>query len=110
MEWSHPREYYRIMYPLAARPIFASGVVEREVLDISEQGLRFRAADGETWEPGTAVAGVVRFQRRDEVRVTGEVVRIEGREIAVRLGVGIPLKIIIDEQRYLREHHRGSAW
>jgi hypothetical protein len=29
---------------------------------------------------------------------------------AARLSIGIPLKTIIDEQRYLREHHRGSAW
>jgi hypothetical protein len=29
---------------------------------------------------------------------------------AARLTIGIPLKTIIDEQRYLREHHRGSAW
>ncbi len=98
------------MYPIAARPLFVSGIIERQVVDVSEQGLRFHAIAGETWEPGDPVVGVVRFQRRDEVRVSGTVVRVVGLEIAVHLGAGIPLKIIIDEQRYLREHHRGSAW
>jgi hypothetical protein len=98
------------MYPTAARPIFASGVIEREVVDVSEQGLRFRAVEGEVWKLGDQIAGVVRFQRRDEVKVRGVVVRMVGQEIAVNLSMGIPLKIIIDEQRYLREHHRGLAW
>lgn len=110
MEWPHPREHYRIVYPTAARPVFLSGVIERDVVDVSEQGMRFRAAEGERWELGDSVVGVVRFQRRDEVKVTGVVVRIEGREIAAQLEVGVPVKIIIDEQRLLREHHRGSAW
>jgi hypothetical protein len=37
------------------------------------------------------------------------VVRIGGREVALQLDVGVPLKIIIEEQRFLREHHRGTA-
>jgi hypothetical protein len=110
MEWEHPREHYRIMYPTAARPVFTSGIIEHDVVDISEQGMRFRAAEGEMWEVEHPVAGVVRFQRREEVKVNGVVIRVVGQEIAARLSVGIPLKTILDEQRYLREHHRGLAW
>jgi hypothetical protein len=32
-------------------------------------------------------------------------VRVTGREVAVKLEVGVPLRIIIEEQRFLREHH-----
>jgi len=110
MEYEHPREHYRIMYPTAARPVFTVGGIEHEVVDVSEQGMKFRAVEGEVWEQGESVAGVVRFQKRDEAKVSGVVIRMVGREIAVRLGIGIPLKTIIDEQRYLREHHRGLAW
>ena len=110
MEWPHPREHYRIQYPTPARPVFIAGSIEREVVDVSEQGMRVRLADGETMEQGTPVEGTVRFQRGEEVRVVGHVVRMEGQEVAIHLGVGVPLKIIIDEQRYLREHHRGLAW
>ncbi len=110
MDWPHPREHYRIMYPTSARPLFVSGILERDVIDVSEQGMRFRLADGEGCEQGTPVEGVVRFRRGDEVKVSGTAVRVDGREVAVHLSVGVPLRIIIDEQRYLREHHRGSAW
>ena len=110
MEWPNPREHYRIMYPTAARPVFTASMIEHEVVDVSEQGMRFRAVEGEIWELEDPVVGVVRFQRRDEIKVSGVVIRVVGPEIAVRLRVGIPLRTIIDEQRYLREHHRGSAW
>jgi hypothetical protein len=110
MDWPHPREHYRIQYPTSARPLLAMGPIEYEVVDVSEQGLRFRAAEDERWKLGDLVAGVVRFQRRDEARVNGVVVRIVEREIAVHLSTGVPLRVIISEQRYLREHHRGSAW
>ena len=110
MDWPNPREHYRIMYPTAARPLFLTGIIERAVIDISEQGMRFLAAEGETWKLGDQAAGIIRFQRRDEVRVTGVVVRIAGREIATYLSEGVPLRVIIDEQRFLLEDHRGSAW
>jgi len=32
--------------------------------------------------------------------------RIVGREVAAKLDVGVPLKVVIEEQRYLREVHR----
>jgi hypothetical protein len=110
MDWPHPREHFRIEYPTAARPSLIAGSVEHEVVDVSEQGLRFRMAEGESWELGHSVVGTIRFQQRDEVRIRGVVVRIVDKEIAVHLSIGIPLKTIIDEQRYLREHHRGLAW
>lgn len=110
MEWPHEREHYRIVYPSSARPLFVAGIVVREVVDVSEQGIRFRLNSGEASEPGDPIDGLVRFRRGEEVKVTGTVVRVVGQEVAVHLSVGVPLRIIIDEQRYLREHHRGSAW
>jgi hypothetical protein len=59
---------------------------------------------------GDEVEGVVRVRRGAEIRVLGTVVRVEGREVALRLIVAVPLRVVLDEQRYLREHHRGSAW
>lgn len=110
MEWPHPREHYRIHYPDTARPRFISGERDRDVVDVSEQGLRFRLAADEKTEAGESVEGIVRFRRGQEVKIAGTVMRVDGREVAVRLDTGVPLQIIIEEQRHLRELHRGSAW
>jgi hypothetical protein len=104
------REHYRILYPPAARPRFLGGGFDREVIDLCELGLRYRAAEGETVALGDQVEGLMRVRRGEEVRVVGTVVRMEGREIALRLSAGVPLRVVLDEQRYLREHHGGSAW
>ena len=104
------REHYRILYPTAARPRFVGGGFDREVIDLCEQGLRYRAAQGETCALGDEVEGIVRVRRGEEMRALGTVVRIEGRDISLRLSVGVPLRVVLDEQRYIREHHRGSAW
>jgi PilZ domain-containing protein len=103
------REHYRIMYPTAARPRFSTSMLEREVIDLCEMGMRYRAADGESRRIGDEVEGVVRVRRGAELGVLGTVVRIEGDEIAMRLRLGIPLRVVLDEQRYIREHHRSSV-
>ncbi|MEO7986026.1 MAG: PilZ domain-containing protein [Gemmatimonadales bacterium] len=110
MEWPHPREHYRILYPTSVRPRLISGEYERDVVDVSEQGMRVRLAENEMMEAGEPVEGIIRFRRGPDVKVAGTVVRVEGRDAAVHLDAGVPLKIIIEEQRYLREFHRGSAW
>jgi hypothetical protein len=103
------REHYRIVYPAAACPRLLGGGLEREVIDLCERGLRYRAADGETRAVGDGVESVVRVRRGEEVRVLGTVVRVCEREVALRLSVGLPLRLVLDEQRYLRERHRGST-
>jgi hypothetical protein len=106
----HEREHYRVVYPTAARPWFIVASVAREVVDLCEMGLRYRTVAGEQPALGDEIQGLVRLRRGEVVEVTGVVVRLVERQVALRLSRGIPLRIILDEQRYLREHHRGSAW
>lgn len=109
-EYQFEREHYRIEYPPAARPRFLVDGSHREVIDVCEQGLRYRAADDERRAIGDEVEGIVRFLRGEEVRVLGTVVRLDDREVALRLSVGVPLRVVLEEQRFLRERHRGSRW
>jgi hypothetical protein len=74
-EYEHAREHYRIEYPTAARPRFMVAGEECEVVDLCEQGLRYRAAADERRKIGDEVEGIVRFRRGEEVRVLGKVVR-----------------------------------
>ena len=108
-EYEFEREHYRIEYPTAARPRLLADGQDREVVDLCEQGLRYRAADDERRKIGDEVEGLVRFRRGEEVRVLGTVVRLIGREVALRLSVGVPLRVVLEEQRYIRERHRGSG-
>jgi hypothetical protein len=104
------REHYRIQYPAAARPRIVIDGRAYEVIDISERGVRFRVGDDTKMDVGDEILGQVRFKRSDPVIVTGSVLRIAGREVAAKLATGVPLKTMIEEQRFLREQHRGMAW
>lgn len=110
MPWEFEREHYRIVYPTAARPWLDGGGAEHEVIDLCEAGLRYRLAPAEERLLGDQVEGVVHFRRGEEVRVVGTVVRIADRQVSLKLSLGVPLRVVLDEQRYLRDHHRGSDW
>ncbi len=103
------REHFRIQYPAAARPEIVLHGRVYDVLDISEQGVRFRGDDEIAVAVGDPLAGQVRFRRTQPVEVRGTVLRVAGREIAAKLDAGVPLKVMIEEQRYLREQHGGTA-
>ncbi|GAB6062147.1 PilZ domain-containing protein [Deferrisoma palaeochoriense] len=108
------RETYRIHYPEGDRPRF--GILGNggngeprwfEVLDASEEGIRFRAADG--FVPGDEVEGRVEFPTGRWARVQGTVIRVEGDQVGLRLTRTIPGAIIVEETRRLRDHLRPSS-
>jgi hypothetical protein len=103
------REHYRVVYPDGVGPTFVGPEFAREVIDLSESGLRYHAARGETRAVGDEVDGTVRLRRAGELRVLGTVVRVTGREVALKLLAGVPLRVVLDEQRYLRDRHRDAA-
>jgi PilZ domain len=105
MSSSPERAYYRIVYPLRDRPRLELGGRQHEVVDCSEGGLRFQLTSGAPPELGAPVRAVVRFHEGQEVAVEGAVVRVQGGHVALRLARGIPLAVILAEQRYLRAHY-----
>jgi hypothetical protein len=109
MSNANERQHYRIQYPVAARPHITIEGRSFEVIDLSEGGVRFRTEDTPSFAMADEVSGRVRFRRTEAVHVKGAVVRLGGREVALKLDVAIPLRVIIEEQRYLREQHRGKA-
>jgi hypothetical protein len=105
MPSSPERAHYRIVYPLRDRPRLELGGRQHEVVDCSGDGLRFQLTGGAPPEPGARVQSVVRFHEGREVAVEGSVVRVQGGHIALRLARGIPLAVILAEQRYLLAHY-----
>jgi hypothetical protein len=105
MPTSPERAHYRIIYPLGDRPRLELGGRQHDVVDCSEGGLRFQMTSGAPPELGESVRAVVRFHEGREVEVEGPVVRVQGGHVALRLARGIPLAVILAEQRYLRAHY-----
>lgn len=108
MPWAHNREYYRVAYPTQARPRLMVQGHTFDVVDISERGIRFKLLDSVP-PPGVGneVRGTVRFRRGDTVDVRGTVLRLDGREVAMHLDDGIPLRVVMEEQRFLLDRHRN---
>ena len=109
MDYPHRREYFRVQYPAVERPCLEMEGESHAVMDISEQGLRYQAGDSSP-DVGREVAGIVRFSRGECVEVRGTVLRVVDGQVSCRLTTGVPFKIVIDEQRYVNERHRGLAW
>jgi hypothetical protein len=51
-----------------------------------------------------------RTAARPRFRVLGTVVRLIDRDEALPRSVGMPLGVVLEEQRCIRERHQGSGW
>lgn len=106
------RRYYRVKYPEEARPVFRLGSLLTTVIDTSEEGLRVLMPSGGhvlDLEVGAPVRGVLILHSRDVHVVSGHVVRMDGRVVAIALNhAGINFPTIVAEQRWLRKLSRGD--
>jgi hypothetical protein len=106
MAWAHDREHYRVAYPAALRPKLLVHGVSFDVVDISERGIRFRLGSAQPPEPGFELQGVLRFKRGETITIRGAVLRVDQGEVAAGLEEGIPLRVVMEEQRFLLDRHR----
>jgi hypothetical protein len=106
MAWAHEREHYRVAYPTALRPKLVIHGVSFDVVDISERGIRFRLGKAEYPQPGLEVQGAVVFKRGESITIRGTVLRVSEGEVAARLEEGVPLRVIMEEQRFLLDRRR----
>lgn len=105
MAWPIERSHYRIDYPILERPVLEVQGVPHAVLDCSERGIRYRFENAEPIV-GAVVTGTVRFHDGAAIEVTGVVVRRQDSCAALALEKpGIPLKLLLDEQRRLRRRY-----
>lgn len=109
VSYPHERRHYRVQYPTTIRPVLATEAAEYEVIDLSEGGLRYKPGANPTPAVGDQVEGTVRFKSGVQAPVRGKVVRHQGAEVALSLEVGVPLRVILDEQRFLLQSNRWLA-
>jgi hypothetical protein len=106
MGWVHNREYYRVTYPTTLRPRLLVQGHTFDVVDVCERGIRFQLGEAVPPDVGYEIQGTVRFRRGETVDIRGTIVRIHDSEIAARLDSGIPLRAIMEEQRFLLDRRR----
>ncbi len=109
MGWVHNREYYRVAYPVALRPKLLVQGHTFDVVDVCEHGIRFALGDASSPEAGFEIEGTLRFRRGETLPLRGTVLRVMDGEVAASLEMGIPLRAIMEEQRFLldRRRHMG---
>lgn len=104
---SSERTYYRIRYPLSARPTFIVGNRTTKVLDVAEYGISFQVEGLDDLEVGKQLVGRLEIEDRWTLDIDGDVVWINADLAAIRLREPIPYKVIIDEQLLLRTRFPG---
>ncbi len=93
------RTYFRVKYPHSERPRLVITRDEFEVIDISEQGIRFSF--------GPVLSEMVTFHDGESVNLKGKLLRTQDSEVVTQFVKGIPSERIIKEQRYLMKKYPG---
>lgn len=103
---SQQRRHYRIRFPIAERPVFEFNGKHYVVLDLSEQGLSFAIESGDSIAKNTKlIAGRIVFNDKEAVNVTGTILRKSDEHVVLVLKQGIPLSIVMKQQRLLLQKY-----
>ncbi|KJY84924.1 peptide chain release factor A [Vibrio galatheae] len=99
------RQFYRLRYPKRARPFVRLGEELFKVTEVSEGGIRMVVNNTETMYKGLSVKGVLNLNDENRVEIEGAVLRFEHDEVIVQLRKGPTFKIMVDEQRNIRNKY-----
>jgi len=110
MKSSQKRGHYRLEYPVSDRPSVLVNGIQYEVVDVSEQGLKFRCNNSITPDKDTPFKANVFFKDGKSFDVSGTVIRYDPDQdqCVVLLTKGIPLAKMIEEQLILIRKYKGQ--
>ncbi len=96
------RQHYRIRYPLQERPAFECMGKKYMILDVSEKGLAFRIEEKDPITKATSeLKGRIAFKSGDVVNIAGKILRHADNTVILIMQTGIPLAVMMKEQRFL---------
>ena len=95
------RRHFRIHYPSYERPIFTFKDKIFYITDLSESGMNLVVDEDFTLVESQKISGSIDFNGRGQADVKGIIRRVQGKKIAVEFRVGVPLNMIMVEQRFL---------
>ncbi len=101
------RRHFRIRYPVPDRPkLIVRSDLSFPVADVSERGLRLVLESGTLGLGlGDFFRGNLRFQNGRVLMVTGKIIREADDQIIALLEQGVPLPVIMEEQRLLLQKY-----
>ncbi|WGV99266.1 PilZ domain-containing protein [Vibrio sp. YMD68] len=99
------RQYYRLKYPKRARPIIRIHERLFHVSEVSEKGIRFVIDDPLAVHHGLDLSGVLNLHDDSEIRIEGEVLRLDKNEVIILLSKGPSFKDMVREQRHIRQKY-----
>lgn len=95
------RAYFRLLYPQVERPCLLTDGASYPVSEISEGGMRLVAVDqGDELAQQRQIVGILQLPG-ESVAVEGRVLRKQSEEVVLVLSEGIPLALMVSEQRRL---------
>ena len=107
---SQKRGHYRLEYPVSDRPSVLINGQQYEMIDVSEQGLKFKCNNSITPDRNSPFKGKVFFKDGKSFDVSGTVLRYDPEQdrCVVLLTKGIPLAKMIEEQLLLIRKYKGQ--
>ncbi|MGE0442467.1 MAG: PilZ domain-containing protein [Gemmatimonadales bacterium] len=101
------RAFYRLVYPLAFRPVLRLDRLRCEVVDLSEQGIRFVHPGPTPLKVKEEFKGFLELPTDTGLEVEGLIVRVDGRQVAASLSKGVPFGVMLEQQRFLQQRLVG---
>ncbi len=99
------REFFRLCYPKRAMPDIRLAGYRFHVSEVSEKGLRVLVEGGASFSRGVSITGTLNLHEGRQVWVKGSVLRVEGKEVVLKLSEGPTFKDMVEEQRYMRQNY-----
>ncbi|WP_394239621.1 PilZ domain-containing protein [Vibrio astriarenae] len=104
-DFDQKRRHFRLRYPKRARPVIRFDDQHFHVNELSEGGIRVEMRHPEVYFRGMTVSGRVRMKGGTSIEVEGEVLRIEGNELVIKLLTGPSFKDMMQQQGFVRRHY-----
>lgn len=92
------RNYFRLYYPQSHCPYYRLNGRNYNVIDLSEEGMRFQNDPKSHISFNDALAGTLNFPDGESYLVRGTITRLTDEEVVVVLNTPVPLRKIVAEQ------------
>jgi hypothetical protein len=101
--FENTRQYYRIRYPFFYRPKIKieEEDIDNDVIELSERGVRFLYEGTRPLSMGSELNVTIIFYDGAAFEFSGDLLRVEGKDVILRFSGSLPLSRIMQEQRYL---------